>query len=159
MKLEDSGYRQNVSEKNEKDWVASCFTRQKKIPEGWEERGSMERYLWKQGIWGAKRKSSCSLLSRLTAGEVPDLREAWGWVGSWLGHHAFHTQEDKFMPALQRVTFLNIAWSEVEKESSSILRWYGGSKENCRSWSSFLDWKEDHFSLCYVDWWLKNNWG
>ena len=136
----------------EKYWAASCFTRppspQKKIPQGWQERGFIEGYWWNQGVWGSQRKGSCSLLSGLTAREVPDLREAWEWDGRWLGHHAFHTQEDKVMPASQRVTFLNMTWIQVEKESCSILRWYGGSKENCGSWSSYLDRK----AMWTADW-------
>lgn len=67
---------------NEKDWCCFVFyqTRKRFLE---DERREV---LWR-GIdesrksRGSQRKGSCSLLSRLTAGEVPHLREAWGWDG------------------------------------------------------------------------------
>lgn len=51
MKLEDLGYRQNVSEKQRERLVLLCvLPDKKKIPWGWEERGSMEGYWWKQEV-------------------------------------------------------------------------------------------------------------
>lgn len=135
-------------------WMLLVLPDKERIPQAWQERGSMERYWWKRGLRGPRER----VPAPWTSGEVPDLSEVGDGMGADLDTMSFISK--KIKPCQPHRGSYSLTWHGNRKKKNPVLfsAWYGRSKENCRFWSSHLDRKEDSFSLSSVDWWLKSYW-